>query len=123
MNLCKGCRNLARTYAIESQSYVLHTTTVIGEKGIEAMNTSRGALMNCPGGGSSAVFGPDGRQVTTDLEDTQEGIIYADLDLDAILNAKSFLDIVGHYSRPDLLWLGVDKREKFHKRDEPATSD
>lgn len=80
------------------------------------MNTGSGALMNSAGGGSSAIFGPDGRQLSDDIESTEEGIVYADLDLDAILDAKSFLDVVGHYSRPDLLWLGVDKREKLHSR-------
>jgi nitrilase len=89
---------------------------VLSEKGIQAMNTSSGALMNMPGGGSSAVYGPDGRQLSEDIDSAEEGIIYADLDLDAILDAKSFLDVVGHYSRPDLFWLGVDKREKLHTR-------
>lgn len=69
------------------------------------MGTAGGALMNTPGGGSSAIFGPDGRKISEDMDQTQEGIIYGDLNLDEILKAKSFLDIVGHYSRPDLLWL------------------
>lgn len=113
-----GCRNLARTYAIESQSFVLHTTAVITQKGIEIMQTGDGMLMNTPGGGSSAVFGPDGRQLSEDLAEAEEGIIYANLSLDSILDAKAFVDVVGHYSRPDLLWLGVDKREKLHWRTE-----
>lgn len=83
------------------------------------MDTSKGPLMNRPGGGSSAVYGPDGRQLSEDMLETEEGIIYADVDTDTILGAKSFLDIVGHYSRPDLLWLGVDKREKLHCKSEP----
>lgn len=74
--------------------------------------------MNSPGGGSSAIFGPDGRQISDDIPETEEGILYADLDYDAILKAKSFLDTSGHYSRPDLLWLGVDSREKKHLRSE-----
>ena len=68
--------------------------------------------MNTPGGGSSAIYGPDGRQISEDVDETQEGIIYADLDVGEIRRAKSFLDIVGHYSRPDLLWLGADGFEK-----------
>ena len=115
-----GCRNLSRTYAIESQSFVLHTTQVLSQKCIDLMDTSKGPLMNRPGGGSSAVYGPDGRQLSQDIPETEEGIIYADVNSDTILGAKSFLDIVGHYSRPDLLWLGVDKREKLHCKSEPA---
>ena len=78
------------------------------------MNTSLGITLNVPGGGSSAIFGPDGRQLSVDIPETEEGIVYANLDLDEILKAKGFLDICGHYSRPDLLWLGVDAREKRH---------
>jgi nitrilase len=79
--------------------------------------------MNRPGGGSSAIFGPDGRQLSEDIPETEEGVIYANVNLDSILGAKSFLDIVGHYSRPDLLWLGVDKREKLHYRSEREAKD
>lgn len=111
---------MSRTYAIESQSFVLHTTSVLSQKGIELMGTEKGPIMNRPGGGSSALFGPDGRQLSEDMPETEEGIIYANVNLDSILGAKSFLDIVGHYSRPDLLWLGVDKREKLHCKNEPA---
>lgn len=72
--------------------------------------------MNVPGGGSSAIFGPDGRQLSEEMPETEEGILYADLNMDDILKAKGFLDICGHYSRPDMLWLGVDDQEKLHRR-------
>ncbi|KAK7942603.1 carbon-nitrogen hydrolase [Apiospora aurea] len=108
----EGVENLSRTYALESQSFVLHTTTVLGMAGIERMKTQNSMLMATPGGGCSAVFGPDGRKLTTDIPGGEEGIVYADLDFDAIIMAKSFLDLCGHYSRPDLLWLGVDKAVK-----------
>jgi predicted amidohydrolase len=78
------------------------------------MNTATGMIMHTPGGGSSAIFGPDGRRMTKALAETEEGIIYADLDLDDVLKAKQFLDTCGHYSRPDMLYLGVDNREKMH---------
>ncbi|KAH8819192.1 carbon-nitrogen hydrolase [Xylogone sp. PMI_703] len=112
----EGIRNLSQTYAIESQTYTLHTTAVLTQKGIDVMKTSSGEMMSTPGGGGSAIFGPDGRQLSEDIPATEEGILYADLDYDAILRAKSFLDLSGHYSRPDLLWLGVDNREKKHLR-------
>ncbi|KAK8022916.1 hypothetical protein PG991_006797 [Apiospora marii] len=113
----EGVTNLSRTYAIESQSFVLHTTAVLGPAGIERMKTQNSMMMATPGGGCSAVFGPDGRKLTTDIPAGQEGIVYADLDFDEIIKAKSFLDLCGHYSRPDLLWLGVDKDVKNHVRE------
>ncbi|KAJ4214578.1 Carbon-nitrogen hydrolase [Fusarium solani] len=104
----EGTEAIARTYAIESQSFVLHTTAVISESAIDQMSTHNGLIMNSPGGGYSAVFGPDGRKLSTNILADKEGIICADLDIDDILHSKAFLDVVGHYSRPDLLWLGVD---------------
>ena len=66
--------------------------------------------MGTPNKGNSAVFGPDGRCLTKPLEG--EGLVYADLDLGQVTKAKTFADATGHYSRPDLLWLGADSREK-----------
>lgn len=74
--------------------------------------------MSSPGGGNSAIFGPDGRKLSTDLPETAEGIIYATLDLDDVLKSRAFIDVCGHYSRPDLLWLGVDKDIKKWVREQ-----
>lgn len=68
--------------------------------------------MGAPGGGSSAIFGPDGRRLTEPLGPTEEGIIYADLDLDELTRIKMFAHCTGHYSRPDLMWLNVDSNAK-----------
>ncbi|KAI4942503.1 hypothetical protein J4E91_010101 [Alternaria rosae] len=110
----EGARSLSQVYAMESQSFVLHTTAVMSDAGIATLRTASGLTMNTPGGGSSAIFGPDGRLVADGPPETEEGFIYAELQLDDILKAKGFLDVCGHYSRPDLLWLGVDKKEKTH---------
>ncbi|KAJ0122638.1 liphatic nitrilase [Diaporthe amygdali] len=78
----------ARTYAIEATAFVLHSTAVLTEKAVEANGTAGSPLMGAPGGGTSAVFGPDGRRLTESLGDKEEGIIYADLDLDEITRIK-----------------------------------
>ncbi|KAF7942745.1 uncharacterized protein EAE97_006199 [Botrytis byssoidea] len=108
----EGCQALSQVYAIESQTFVLHTTTVITEKGVNANSSEGGLLMSAPGGGASVIIGPDGRVMSTPLGSTTEGIVYGDIDLDQALFARSFLDVCGHYSRPDLLWLGCDTRER-----------
>ena len=79
------------------------------------MGTANGLLMSTPGGGASAVYGPDGRHMSSTLGPATEGIIYADIDQSQSIFARSFLDTCGHYSRPDLLWLGVDTRQRKHK--------
>jgi nitrilase len=117
----EGCRNLSQTFAVESQTFVLHTTAVISNAGLAKMGIPKGlGVFGLPGGGSSAVFGPDGRQMSEDISETEEGIIYAELNFDDILRSKSFVDICGHYSRPDLLWLGVDQKEKMLLRPRKA---
>ncbi|KAF6840300.1 aliphatic nitrilase [Colletotrichum plurivorum] len=124
----EGCQTLSRTYAIESNAFVLHSTAVMTAKGVEANQTAGGAMMSSPGGGSSAIFGPDGRRLTEPVDDKTETILYADLEMDAIHRTKMFAHCTGHYSRPDLLRLAVNKeiklvvstggREKEVKREE-----
>jgi len=111
-----GTRILAQTYAIESSTFVIHTTALISEKGIKAMGTGEGTLMNIPGGGSSAIFGPDGRKLTEDLPENEENLVIAEVNPDKVLETRCFVDSCGHYSRPDLLWLGVDLEAKKHVR-------
>ncbi|OTB19793.1 hypothetical protein K445DRAFT_72500 [Daldinia sp. EC12] len=110
-----GCQNLSQTYAIESGAYVLHATSVCTQAGIDALGTQKGLSCAQPGGGHSCIIGPDGRRLTPPLGNGKpdtEGILYGELDLTEVVANKGFLDIVGHYSRPDLLWLGVDKKQK-----------
>ncbi|KAJ5703196.1 Carbon-nitrogen hydrolase [Penicillium malachiteum] len=81
-----------------------------GGSDLWSMSAEGDTLMSSPGGGSSAVFGPDGRRVTEPVESTTEQIILADLDMDMIIATKLFADGTGHYSRPDLMCLNVNKR-------------
>lgn len=109
-----GAYALSTTHAIEGGTFVLYTTAVFTEKGINTFNSKEGLLFREPGGGHAAVIGPDGRRLTKVLEGgpTKEGILFADLELDRGLGVRAFADVVGHYARPDLLWLGVDRQEK-----------
>ena len=51
--------------------------------------------------GNSCIIGPDGKILAGPLE-AEEGILYADINLDDIISAKRMFDVVGHYSRPDV---------------------
>lgn len=118
----EGCQALARTYAVEATAFVLHCTAVLTDKAVAANRTAGSPLMGAPGGGSSAVFGPDGRKLTEDLDDKAEGILYADLDLDEITRIKMLAHCTGHYSRPDLLWLSTDAEVKTLVRGTTAST-
>lgn len=51
--------------------------------------------------GNSAIIAPNGKIIAGPLE-AEEGILYADIDLQDIVKAKRMFDVVGHYSRPDV---------------------
>lgn len=108
----EGCQTLSATYAIEASAFVLHCTAVLTEKASQLNGTAGSPLMSSPGGGCSAVFGPDGRRLTDPLGVDEEGIVYADLEMDEITRIRMFAHCTGHYSRPDLLWLGADRGVK-----------
>lgn len=59
--------------------------------------------------GGSCVIDPYGHYVTEPLWD-EEGIIYAELDLDKIPASRMEFDACGHYARPDVLKLTVEDR-------------
>ncbi|KAK4565341.1 hypothetical protein LTR86_003958 [Recurvomyces mirabilis] len=103
----EGCRNLSQTYAAEAQAFVLHCTSVLSQSGIDAMKTGGGPIMGQPIAGSSAIIGPDGR-VLSAADTADEKLIIADLKLSDVVKTKTFADAGGHYSRPDMLWLGAD---------------
>lgn len=88
------------------------------DAGITANSTQGNAEFGLVGGGHSAVYAPDGRRLTKPLPVDQEGFVYAELQMDMLISLRHFADPVGHYSRPELLWLGVDTREKKHVRRE-----
>lgn len=54
------------------------------------------------------IYGPDGKPLCEPWPPGKEGIMQADIDLTDIDYAKSMIDTVGHYSRPDLLSLNVN---------------
>jgi nitrilase len=58
--------------------------------------------------GNSCIINPKGRIIAGPL-DSEEGIIYADIDLKEIISAKRRLDVVGHYARPDVFNFSVNK--------------
>ncbi len=61
--------------------------------------------------GGSAIVGPLGEVLAGPLWD-EEGILYAELDLGAVVRARFDFDPMGHYARPDVFRLIVDERPK-----------
>lgn len=60
------------------------------------------------------IFGPDGKPLCEPIGDGEEGILTADVNLRDIDRPKAFIDVVGHYARPDLLSLLVNPSADKH---------
>lgn len=58
--------------------------------------------------GNSCIVAPNGKIIAGPLE-AEEGILYADINLDDIISAKRMFDAVGHYARPDVFNFTVNK--------------
>jgi nitrilase len=59
--------------------------------------------------GGSAIVAPGGDGYLAGPLYDQEGIVYADVDLDQVARAKHSLDVAGHYARPDVFELRVNR--------------
>ncbi len=59
--------------------------------------------------GDSIVIGPGGDIVVGPMR-KEEGVIYYDVDCNSAAKAKRALDVVGHYSRPDIFKLRVNTK-------------
>jgi nitrilase len=61
--------------------------------------------------GDSVVIAPGGQIIAGPMRQ-EEGILYCDIDLDKVAQSKRVFDVVGHYSRPDILKLQVNTQNQ-----------
>ena len=94
---------LSQVYAAEGQCFVIAACGVVSQQMVDLLcdSPAKQDLLRV-GGGYAMIFGPDGSPLAAALPPTEEGLLYADIDLSAIAFAKSAADPTGHYSRPDV---------------------
>lgn len=101
---------VSRVYAVEGQCFFLAPCATISEAMIEELcDTPEKRNLIRAGGGQAAIYGPDGTLLTPTMPDTYDGLLYAELDLGVISIAKSAADPAGHYSRPDVTRLLLNR--------------
>ncbi len=80
---------------------------LIREAASKGVELAEQADVMCRGG--SAIISPLGEVIAAPLYD-EEGILCAELDMGEIVRSKVDFDVVGHYARPDVFQLLVNKQ-------------
>ena len=101
-----------RHIAFEGGCWVLGCGSVMRATDIPADLPMRAELYPDPeewiNNGSSAIVAPSGEIVAGPLRDA-EGILYADCDPEVAARGRRLLDVAGHYGRPDVFHMTVDR--------------
>jgi nitrilase len=93
----------SQIYAAEGGCFVLAPCGVISKEMLAMLvDDPKKAQFLPEGGGYARIYGPDGSPLAEPIPNTEEGILYADIDLGMIALAKNAADPAGHYSRPDV---------------------
>jgi len=103
----------SQIYALEGQCFVLAATALVTESMRDMVcETDEQRALLSSGGGYSKIFAPDGSQISEDLPPDQEGLVYADIDLSVIALARAAADPAGHYARPDVVQVLLDRTKR-----------
>ncbi len=102
----------SRHYAFEGRCFVLAAGLLMKAGDFPAGLTPASELINTPEDlllrGGSCIIAPDGSYVVEPIFDREE-VITAELDLTLIDKEKMTLDVSGHYFRPDVFDLKVNR--------------
>lgn len=109
-------RDITRFMALEGRSYVLSVSGLMRiddlPNGLPYAAVLKQAAGDMPWAtGGSCLAGPDGRWLIEPDEET-DGLLIADIDPTEVRRARHNFDPTGHYSRPDVFTLKVNRRRQ-----------
>ncbi len=111
-DMAEAIKLRAIAHSFEGKLFTIVSCSTVSEEIIAAMETvvpNARARLERKSSAFSGVIGPDGRVIGEPLID-DEGIVYADIDLNRCIQPKQMHDIVGHYNRFDVFDLRVNRR-------------
>lgn len=92
----------ARYHAHVGECFVINSQSTVSKENVEKlMQTEYQKEWIKPGGGWTAIIAPGGSILAGPLKG-EEGILYAEVDMGMIADMAHWHDATGHYSRPDV---------------------
>ena len=119
----RNTRDITPMIAKEGRSFVLSVSGLLNDFPLDlklpGVDDVKAGLPVANGG--SGIAGPDGDWIVEPVVG-REALIVADIDAGRVRKARHSLDISGHYARPDILQLQIDRRRRatISVLDDPA---
>ena len=108
-------KDITRFIARESRSYAISVSSLMRKEDFSSTTPHLDEILkNAPdvlGNGGSCIAGPNGEWVLEPVLDT-EGLLIETLDFNKVLQERQNFDPVGHYSRPDVTQLSVNRERQ-----------
>ncbi len=108
-------KDITRFIARESRSFVISVSSIMSKNDFPKDTPHLNAILDkAPeilSNGGSCIAGPDGEWILSPVIN-EEGLIIQDIDFNRVYEERQNFDVVGHYSRPDVTKLTINRERQ-----------
>jgi len=112
--ITEGIEIRSRAMCFEGKVFTLTSSSTFGDeiRDMICLTDEHREFMSGKPSSYTTIHGPDGRCLAGPVMDKEE-IVYAEIDLEQCLIPKIRHDVVGHYNRFDIMWLGLNRSPRL----------